>query len=138
MYGLPFDGESTGLFYRKDLFEAAGITGPPKTWEEFKAAAEKLTDPAKKQYGFQVFAPEAEYYWYPWLWQNGGKLVTEPDEKTIEFNNDAGKQAADYYVGLVKYSSAGLSQLQLLRRPGRLRPGSDRACTWPVPGSPAP
>ena len=104
MYGLPFDGESTGLFYRTDLFEAAGIAGPPKTWEEFTAAAEKLTDPAKKQYGFQVFAPEAEYYWYPWLWQNGGEIVTEPDE-AIAFNNEAGKQAAEFYVGLTKYSS---------------------------------
>jgi multiple sugar transport system substrate-binding protein len=104
MYGLPFDGESTGLFYRTDLFQAAGIAEPPKTWDEFTAAAEKLTDPAKKQYGFQVFAPEAEYYWYPWLWQNGGELVTGPDE-AIAFNNDAGKQAAEFYVGLKKYSS---------------------------------
>ena len=104
LYGLPFDGESTGLFYRTDLFEAAGIAEPPKTWEEFTAAAQKLTDPAKKQYGFQVFAPEAEYYFYPWLWQNGGELVTGPDE-AIAFNNDAAKQAADYYVGLKQYSS---------------------------------
>ncbi|SDU86982.1 carbohydrate ABC transporter substrate-binding protein, CUT1 family [Microlunatus sagamiharensis] len=104
MYGLPFDGESTGLYYRKDLFEAAGITEPPKTWDEFTAAAQKLTDPAKKQYGFQVFAPEAEYYFYPWLWQNGGELLSA-DEKTFLMNNDAGKAAADYYVGLAKYSS---------------------------------
>ncbi|SEQ86456.1 ABC transporter substrate-binding protein [Microlunatus flavus] len=104
MYGLPFDGETTGLFYRKDLFEAAGITEPPKTWDEFTADAAKLTDPAKKQYGFQVFAPEAEYYFYPWLWQNGGELLS-PDEKTFLLNNDAGKAAADYYVGLAKYSS---------------------------------
>ncbi len=104
LYGLPFDGESTGLFYRTDLFEAAGIAGPPKTWEEFTAAAQKLTDPAKKQYGFQVFAPEAEYYFYPWLWQNGGELLSGADE-TIAFNSDVAKQAADYYVGLKQYSS---------------------------------
>ena len=104
MFGLPFDGESTGLYYRKDLFEAAGITAPPATWDEFTAAAQKLTDPSKKQYGFQVFAPEAEYYFYPWLWQNGGELLS-PDEKTFLLNNDAGKAAADYYVGLAKYSS---------------------------------
>jgi multiple sugar transport system substrate-binding protein len=104
MYGLPFDGETTGLFYRTDLFKAAGIAGPPKTWEEFTQAAEKLTDPAKKQYGFQVFAPEAEYYFYPWLWQNGGELLS-PDEKTFLLNNEKGKQAAEYYVGLKKYSS---------------------------------
>ena len=28
MYGLPIDGESTGLFYRTDMFEAAGIDEP--------------------------------------------------------------------------------------------------------------
>ena len=104
MHGLPFDGESTGLFYRTDRFQEAGITEPPKTWEEFEAAAQKLTDPAKKQYGFQVFAPEADYYWYPWLWQNGGNLVTGDDE-AIAFNDEAGKQAAEFYVGLTKYSA---------------------------------
>lgn len=104
MYGLPFDGESTGLFYRKDLFEAAGIAGPPTTWEEFTAAAQKLTDPAKKQYGFQIFAPEAEYYFYPWLWQNGGEVLSE-DESQVLLNDDRAKQAAEYYIGLSKYSS---------------------------------
>jgi multiple sugar transport system substrate-binding protein len=105
MYGLPFDGESTGLFYRTDLFEAAGIAGPPKTWEEFEETARKLTDPAKKQYGFAVFtpAPESGYYWYPWLWQAGGELMNE-DETAVEFNSDAGKQAAEFYVGLTEYA----------------------------------
>ena len=44
MWGLPIDGETTGLFYRTDLFEAAGITEPPKTWDEFEADAATLTD----------------------------------------------------------------------------------------------
>jgi multiple sugar transport system substrate-binding protein len=105
MYALPFDGESTGLFYRTDRFEAAGISDPPKTWDEFEAAAAKLTDPAKKQYGYALFAPspESAYYWYPWLWQAGGDLLSE-DEKTPEFNSEEGKRAADFYVGLAKYS----------------------------------
>jgi multiple sugar transport system substrate-binding protein len=104
-YALPFDGESTGLFYRTDLFEAAGIAEPPKTWEEFEATAAKLTDPAKKQYGFALFAPapESAYYWYPWLWQAGGDLLAE-DEKSAVFNSDEGKRAADFYVGLTKYA----------------------------------
>ena len=42
---------------------------------------------------------EAAYYWYPWLWQAGGELLSE-DGKEIAFNSDAGKQAADFYVGL--------------------------------------
>jgi multiple sugar transport system substrate-binding protein len=103
MYAIPFDGESTGLFYRTDRFEAAGIAEPPKTWEEFEAAAQKLTDPAKKRYGYALFASESAYYWYPWLWQAGGDLLSD-DEKTVEFNSEAGKTAADFYVNLAQYS----------------------------------
>jgi len=101
MYGLPYDGETTGLFYRKDLFEAAGIAEPPKTWEALEAAAQALT--TEDQYGYIMFAPEAAYYWYPYLWQNGGELLSE-DGATILFNSDAGKAAAEFYVGLAQYS----------------------------------
>ncbi len=44
MWGLPMGGETTGLFYRTDLFEEAGIDDPPTTWEEFEATAAALTD----------------------------------------------------------------------------------------------
>jgi multiple sugar transport system substrate-binding protein len=103
LYALPFDGESTGLFYRTDLFKEAGITEPPKTWDEFQADAQKLTDPAKKRYGYALFASESAYYWYPWLWQAGGTLLSD-DEKTPEFNSEEGKKAADFYVNLAKYA----------------------------------
>jgi multiple sugar transport system substrate-binding protein len=103
MWGLPIDGESTGLFYRKDLFAAAGIDGPPTTWDEFQADAEKLTDPAKKQYGYEVFAPEAAYYWYPWLYQAGGDLLSS-DGKDVTFDSPEAQQAANFYVNLAKYS----------------------------------
>jgi multiple sugar transport system substrate-binding protein len=35
---LPFNGEAMLLFYRRDLFEAAGLT-PPKTWDDWNKAA---------------------------------------------------------------------------------------------------
>ena len=101
LYGLPFDGESTGLFYRTDLFQAAGIAKPPATWPEFEDAARKLTQPAKRQYGVAMFATEAAYYWYPWLWQNGGKLLSD-DGKQVLFADDKAKAAAEYYVNLAK------------------------------------
>ena len=102
MYGLPFDAETTGLFYRTDRFEEAGIAAPPKTWEEFEATAAKLTNPAEKEYGFILFAPESAYYWYPWLWQNGGELLSE-DNQEVRFNSPEAKEAAEFYVGLTKY-----------------------------------
>ena len=103
MYGLPFDGESTGLFYRTDRFQEAGISEPPKTWEEFEQTAAALTDADAKKYGFISFAPESAYYWYPWLWQNGGDLYGE-DGKTIVFDSPEAKESADFYVNLVQYS----------------------------------
>jgi ABC-type glycerol-3-phosphate transport system substrate-binding protein len=103
MFGLPYDGETTGLFYRTDMFEAAGIDGPPTTWEEFEETAAALTDEQAKTYGFILFAPEAAYYWYPFLWQAGGDLLSE-DGQEIAFDSPEGKQAAEFYVGLREYS----------------------------------
>jgi len=101
-YGLPLQGETTGLFYRTDLFEEAGIDGPPATWEEFEAAAETLTIPEENQYGFEIFASEAAYYWYPWLYQAGGDLLSEDGE--ILFDSEEAKNAAEFYVGLADYA----------------------------------
>lgn len=102
-YGLPFDGESTGLFYRTDLFKAAGIEEPPTTWEEFRAAAAALTQPDKKQYGYALFAPESAFYWYPWLWQAGGELLSE-DGQEVLFTSSEAKESAEFYVGLTQYA----------------------------------
>jgi len=102
MYAIPWEGETTGLFYRTDLFAEAGIDGPPATWEEFEEYAAQLTDEQAKTYGFILFAPEAAYYWYPFLWQAGGDLLSE-DGQTVAFNSDAGQQAAEFYVGMNDY-----------------------------------
>jgi multiple sugar transport system substrate-binding protein len=101
MYGLPFDGETTGLFYRTDLFDAAGIEEPPATWEEFEQTAAALTDPSKKQYGVAMFSTEAAYYWYPWLWQAGGDLLSA-DGQDVEFDSAEGVAAAEFYVNLAR------------------------------------
>ncbi len=35
IYSAPLSVDSLALYYNKDLFNAAGITSPPSTWEEF-------------------------------------------------------------------------------------------------------
>ncbi len=42
LFGLPLQIESSLLFYRTDLLEAAGLEGPPKTMDELMAYAEAL------------------------------------------------------------------------------------------------
>jgi multiple sugar transport system substrate-binding protein len=106
LYGLPIDGESTGLFYRTDRFEEAGLdpNQPPETWEEFEEYAQKLTDPANKKYGFIVFAPESAYYFYPWLWQAGGDTLNPENPNDVIFDSPEGQRAANFYVNLAQYS----------------------------------
>ena len=41
-YAMPTVYYSWGMFYRKDLFQKAGIAGEPKTWAEFMEANKKL------------------------------------------------------------------------------------------------
>jgi raffinose/stachyose/melibiose transport system substrate-binding protein len=43
-YGIPFDLGMVGFWYNKALFEQAGITAPPTTWEEFLEDVQTLKD----------------------------------------------------------------------------------------------
>ena len=43
LLGLPLFVDSPVLLYNKDLFNAAGIAEFPRTWDDFAAAAKKLT-----------------------------------------------------------------------------------------------
>ncbi|WP_237771369.1 ABC transporter substrate-binding protein [Kribbella sp. ALI-6-A] len=52
---VPLYGLAYGLYYNKAMFQQAGLQ-PPKTWEEMVAAAKKLTNPAKNQWGMALAA----------------------------------------------------------------------------------
>jgi sorbitol/mannitol transport system substrate-binding protein len=52
LYALPFYGETSIVFYRKDLFEKAGLTMPEEpTWDQMYGFAKKLHDPDNGIYG---------------------------------------------------------------------------------------
>lgn len=42
IYGVPMSVDSLGLYYNKDIFNAAGIVNPPATWEEVQSDLNKL------------------------------------------------------------------------------------------------
>lgn len=43
-YAMPYRQRTMGLFYRKDLFEQAGITAEPTTYDELVAVNQKLVE----------------------------------------------------------------------------------------------
>jgi multiple sugar transport system substrate-binding protein len=79
LYGIAPVINSIALYYNVDMLKAAGVT-PPKTWDELKSAASKLTDASKGVYGFamsNINTYEGAWQFLPFFWTNGG------DEKNL-------------------------------------------------------
>jgi multiple sugar transport system substrate-binding protein len=51
IYGIPAFTFVDWVYYRKDWFDEAGLA-PPRTYEEFQAAAIRMTDRSRNRYGF--------------------------------------------------------------------------------------
>jgi multiple sugar transport system substrate-binding protein len=97
--GVPALVDNLGLLYNKKVFDAAGVAYPTNdwTWDDFRAAAKKLTDPSKEVFGtaFSVSGSEdTTWHFWPLLWQNGGQVLSE-DQKTATFNSDAGVKSLE-------------------------------------------
>ena len=105
LHYLPLHSGCVALYWNTELFKKAGLTGPPKTWDEYVAAAKKLTNAEAK-----VFATTATlaaepptnmtYDIYPLIYQAGGDVIDEKTNKAV-FNSPAGVKAVQWYVDLV-------------------------------------
>jgi multiple sugar transport system substrate-binding protein len=95
--GVPALVDNLAIVYNKKLFADAGVAPPSPdwTWDDFRAAAAKLTDPAKGQYGWLIPADGSEdtvWHYLPMLWEAGGDILS-PDNKHAVFNSEAGVRA---------------------------------------------
>jgi multiple sugar transport system substrate-binding protein len=101
LYGLAPVTNTIALFYNKDLLAEAGVQ-PPKTWEELKAAAKKLTKPGRYGIAFNANATyEGSWQFLPAMWTNGGD---ETDLKSPQI-----AEALQLWVDLVRSGSASKS-----------------------------
>ncbi|MFH8939427.1 ABC transporter substrate-binding protein [Streptomyces griseosporeus] len=53
LYSIPTSANNGVLYYRTDLFQAAGLKAP-ETWDAFYTAAQKLTDSGKNEFGYTI------------------------------------------------------------------------------------
>ncbi|GAB5896534.1 ABC transporter substrate-binding protein [Mycolicibacterium mageritense] len=95
--GVPALVDNLAIVYNKKLFADAGVAAPTAswTWDDFRAAAAKLTDPSKGQYGWLIPADGSEdtvWHYIPMLWEAGGDVLT-PDNTHAAFNSEAGVRA---------------------------------------------
>ncbi|MFE6749927.1 extracellular solute-binding protein [Kitasatospora purpeofusca] len=85
-YGIPFVSSSRVLFYNKAIFQKAGIAQPPTTWNELKAAAEKIKAkvPGVTPYGLPLGPEEAPAESMLWTLSGGGSLSDDVGNYTID------------------------------------------------------
>lgn len=97
-YALPSSFSTVVLFYNKDLFDAKGVAYPTAdwTWDDEKAAAEQLTDPAAGVFG--DYQPISYYEFYKAVGQAGGQMLSD-DGTAAAFNSPEGLAAAQWLVG---------------------------------------
>lgn len=93
LYGVPWGNNCLGLFYNKDLLDAAGVE-VPTTWSELEDACAKLT--TKGVYGLAISAignEEGTFQYMPWLLSAGGSVY--------DMGSDASKKSMSYLKGLL-------------------------------------
>lgn len=103
---IPQNISSLVVYYNRDLFRAAGVPEPADdwTWDDLLAAARALTrdtdgDGVAEQYGLGV--EPSLFRLAPFIWQNRGLLVDDPESPTqLALTRFPSQQALDWFVAL--------------------------------------
>ncbi|MEZ5776917.1 MAG: extracellular solute-binding protein [Paracoccaceae bacterium] len=111
LYGLPVRCHVQLMWYRKDLFDKAGLA-PPETWEDVSTSGRAIMDQNPGVDGITIPYSQKDgqnlMVWYNFLWGSGGDLFDA--EMTPIFNSEAGvKATADFtkYILEDKITPAG-------------------------------
>ncbi|MEG9248986.1 extracellular solute-binding protein [Arthrobacter sp. Soc17.1.1.1] len=98
VYAVPQDSGPMAMYYRADLFEAAGIE-VPTTWEEYAAAAEQI----KAQGSYITNFPKQDVNWFAGMvWQNGGQWFANDGENwDVNLTSPESEEVATYWQDLL-------------------------------------
>jgi len=105
LYAVPFYAESSFTFYRKDLFDKAGLKMPEQpSYDDIKTFADKLTDPKTGVYGICLRGKpgwgENMAYLTTLVNSNGGKWFDQKWQPQL--TSPEWKQSLAFYVDLMK------------------------------------
>lgn len=101
-YAVPDRSGAMVLFYNKDMFDKAGVKYPSQdwTWQDFLAAAQKLTirqGNAVTQWGYA--GSEWWAWWLSMFYQNGGRVLDDAGKPVV--NSPENVEALQFWHDLV-------------------------------------
>jgi multiple sugar transport system substrate-binding protein len=98
-YGLPWIAQPVMLYFNPKLFADAGIDEPTEdwTWDDFKSAAEAITDAEAGIYGTSFNGwPPIEMF----IWQAGGETITS-ELDACPIDTPEAIQGAQFYADII-------------------------------------
>ncbi len=128
IFAVPWFGGVRGIWYRKNEFQAAGISAPPTNWAQLVSDAKTLM---KKYPGsFGIGAPSNyDYALASFIWGAGGQVAVQQNGKWVgELTSPQSEAGIKFYVGLTtvdKVSPAKYIGQTELGNPGATSGGSN-------------
>jgi multiple sugar transport system substrate-binding protein len=110
VYGLPKDWNSLGVFYNKQMFQAAGLSAPSAnwTWSDMQNDAQKLTkNPGTPNSVYGIVLSADLSRWGAFLLEDGGSVLSK-DGTQATFNNQNGIDALNFYDSFFKNNTGTL------------------------------
>jgi multiple sugar transport system substrate-binding protein len=110
VYGLPKDWNSLGVFYNKQMFQAAGLPLPSAnwTWSDLQNDAQKLTkNPGTPNSVYGIVLTADLSRWGAFLYEDGGTVLNK-DGSQATFNNQAAVNALQFYDSFFKNNTGAL------------------------------
>lgn len=115
VYLLPKDHNTLVMFYNKDMFDKAGITAPPTTWDELRAAATKLKSAVPADAAPIAAEPDLARL-LAFVYQAGGQMLSD-DYKSSKVTDPGFKKGLEFYYNL--------------RKDGLSKKSSELGADWP-------
>lgn len=110
VYALPTSVDTLALYFNRDLLSAAGVARPPRTWDEFQRAVERITrvtrvgtlEQSAAALGSAANVNRASDILQLLMLQSGLTIV-EPDGR-VSLANDIGERALTFYTDFANKS----------------------------------
>jgi len=111
LYAVPYSNDYRISVYNTDMFNRAGITTPPATFDELMEVAQKIHTPEVAAFVSRgnPASPHLSYVWSNYCLGFGGRFFKNPPENlTPVLNSPQAIKAAEFYATLMtKYGVPG-------------------------------
>src|ERR687886_559408 len=90
IYGVPWYTDAGMLYYRRDLLEQSGFSGPPRTYDELKDVASRVQRDSGTRYGFVFQGADYEggvVNALEYIWNSGGEVLDPNDSSRVTIDS---------------------------------------------------